>query len=474
MAGRRGCVGRGVVPPQSRPARAAAVLGADPVGVWAASGGSTDLEASTVETARWAALAAERFPNVRTVLIDGSRLHECGAGEVDELAYALALGIHHMRALTNAGLGVEAAAGQLEFRFAATPDQFSTIAKLRAARRLWHRAADVAGVTDCRLRQHAVTSRAATARYDTWVNVLRSTVACFAAGVGGADAVTVVPHDDLLVPGGSPTGRRLARNTQLVLVEESNLARVADMAGGSWYVEHLTEDMAQAAWAAFQDIERAGGIVPALRAGLVQERLARTRDARQDAIAHRRHPLTGVTEFPDVAETPPPALEVPSDLADPAFEPLRPARYAEPFEHQRGRADRITAQTGHRPEVFLVTLGPPAAHTARATFAKNLFESGGIRAVDGGELGDAKDAAAAFRASGAPLACICSSDKLYADLAVDVARAVAAEQPRRLYLAGRPPGLADDLRAAGVDEQLVAGGDVLAVVTGALDAIEPS
>ena len=122
--------------------------------------------------------------------------------------------------------------------------------------------------------------------------------------------------------------------------------------------------------------------------------------------------------------------------------------------------------------MFLVTLGPPAAHTARATFAKNLFESGGIRAVVGGELGDAEDAAAAFRASGAPLACICSSDKLYADLAVDVARAVAAEQPRRLYLAGRPPGLADDLRAAGVDEQLVAGGDVLAVVTRALDAIE--
>ena len=294
-------------------------------------------------------------------------MHEAGGGEVDELAVALALGVHHLRTLTGSGLDVDAAARQLEFRFAASPDQFLTMAKLRAARRTWHRLADVSGVADTRQRQHAVTSRAATSRYDTWVNVLRNTVACFAAGVGGADALTVRPHDELVVAGGSPTGRRLARNTQLVLIEESNLARVVDPAGGAWYVEHLTDQLARAAWARFQELERAGGIVEALRAGVVQEGVARVRDARADAIAHRRHPLTGVSEFPNIDEVPPPALPPEEAKVDGAvFDPLRPIRYAEPFEQQRGRADRIAERTGRRPEVCLVALGAPALHTPRA------------------------------------------------------------------------------------------------------------
>jgi methylmalonyl-CoA mutase len=453
---------------------------------------------------RWAERADGGSLGVTTVVVDAARLHEAGSGEVDELAWSLALGVHHLRTLTAAGLDVDAAAGQLEFRFAATPDQFSTIAKLRAARRLWHRVTDVAGVTDTRQRQHAVTSRAATARYDLWVNVLRNTVACFAAGVGGADAVTVAAHDELVVPGGSPTARRLARNVQLVLLEESNVAQVVDPAGGSWYVEHLTDQMARASWVAFQELEGAGGVVEALRSGLVQDRVARVRDARLDAVARRRHPLTGVTEFPDVTEPAPPAPtgrasasepdgdgvwgRSPHDVAEapppevaeavPAgggaqqFEPLRAQRYADGFEEQRARADRLAARDGRRPEVFLVDLGPPAVHTARATFAKNLFESGGIVAVAGPGVEEATAAAESFLASGAALACICSSDKLYADLAVDVARVVAAAGPRRLYLAGRPAGLTDELHAAGVDTLLYAGGDVLAVITDALDALE--
>ncbi|MGI9051885.1 MAG: methylmalonyl-CoA mutase family protein [Ilumatobacteraceae bacterium] len=461
-----------------------AVFGADPVGMWAATGGSADLGELTADAVRWAQQAASHHPGVTTFVVDAARLHECGSGDVDELAWSLALGVHDLRTLTapgpiGAGLDVDTAAAQLEFRFAATPDQFSTIAKLRAARRLWHRVADVAGIADTRQRQHAVTSRASTARYDLWVNVLRNTVACFAAGVGGADAVTVAAHDELVVPGGSSTGRRLARNVHLVLTEETNVAKVADPAGGSWYVEHLTDQLARAAWAAFQDLERAGGVVEAVRDGVVQERLAKVRDARFDAVADRRHPLTGITEFPDVAETSPPeilALEIPSaepsTAGAPRFPPLRPIRYADAFEAQRRRADAITERTGRRPEVYLVTLGPPAVHSARAMFAKNLFESGGIVAVAGSGAQDATAAADGFASSGAQLACICSSDKTYADLAVDVAHAVKVAGPRRLYLAARPSGLAVELAAAGVDRLLHAGGDVLAVISDALDALE--
>ena len=457
------------------PAAARLVAGADPVGMWAATGGALDLEALSADTERWAVRAAAGHPGVTTVVVDAARLHEAGSGDVDELAWSLALAVHHLRSLTGAGLDVDAAARQLEFRYAATPDQFATIAKLRAARRLWHRVADVAGVTDTRQRQHAVTSRAATSRYDLWVNVLRNTVACFAAGVGGADAVTVAAHDELVVPGGSATARRLARNVQLVLLEESNLAKVVDPAGGSWYVEHLTDQLAQAAWTAFQDLERAGGVVDALRSGLVQERVAQgarrpgRRRRPSPPPADRRHRVPRRQRGPAAGDPGGgPADRRGAAVRAAAGHPLRRRLRAPTWSGRPAdRADR--APTG----------GPPRQPRVRRRCTRRGRRSPrtcsspvGSWPSPGPASMTPTAAADAFRASGAELACICSSDKLYADLAVAVARAVEATGPRRLYLAGRPAGLADELAAAGVDVQLSAGGDVLAVITDALDALE--
>ena len=211
---------------------------------------------------------------------------------------------------------------------------------------------------------------------DPWVNMLRTTVACLAAGVGGADAVTVLPFDSAL---GLPDdfARRIARNTQAILLDESNLARVIDPAGGSWYVERLTDQLARAAWDWFQQVERAGGQRAALRNGLIAERIAQNWAKRSADLARRREPITGVSEFPNLGERP--------VIRDPA--PARPGgglprvRRAAAFEALRSRSDAMLAATGARPTIVLAALGPAAVHTARSSFAANLFQAGGIETV---------------------------------------------------------------------------------------------
>ncbi|EOD67199.1 methylmalonyl-CoA mutase family protein, partial [Amycolatopsis vancoresmycina] len=394
-----------------------------------------------------AARVAGKYPNVRTIVADGLPFHEAGGSDAQELGALVAAGVAYLRALTDAGLDVEAAAGQLEFRLAATADQFSTIAKLRAARRLWARVAEVCGFTSP-MRQHAVTSPAMLTRRDPWVNMLRTTVACFGAGVGGADAVTVLPFDAAI---GKPDAfaARIARNTHAVLLEESKLAGVADPAGGSWYVEKLTDDLAHAAWAEFTAIEGEGGVVASLDSGALAGRLAATWEKRSSRIATRRDPLTGVSEFPNLAEKP--VVRAPAPVFAEGGLPRH--RYAEGFEALRDASDAYLASHGSRPKIFLATLGPVAAHTARAGFAANLFQAGGIEAVNPGATDDLPGA---FRASGARIACLCGTDEAYSTHAADVAASLGAEY---VLLAGK--GTYD-----GVDGNVFAGCDALEVLNG--------
>ncbi len=367
----------------------------------------------------------------------------------------------YLRALTGAGLDLPAALAQLEFRYAATADQFLTIAKLRAARRLWARVAQVCGAgtdTDAGAqRQHAVTSSAMMSARDPWVNMLRTTIACFSAVVGGADAVTVQPFDACL---GRPDefSRRVARNTQSVLRDEAHIGRVLDPAGGSWYVERLTEDLARAAWDWFTEIERAGGLAAALESGLVARKLDDTWQRRVRNIARRRDPITGVSEFPNISEQ----LPVRTPMPPAPGGGLPRHRYAEVFEARRDRADAHAATTGAPPTVFLATLGSVAAHTARATFAANLLAAGGIATSRGPVSSDPAAIAEAFKASGLTVACVCGTDKAYAELAGEVATALAAAGARSVWLAGKP-GAYDK-----VDHYLYLGCDAVEVIDSVL------
>ncbi|RFU84571.1 methylmalonyl-CoA mutase [Streptomyces triticagri] len=431
---------RGVAPHAAR-----GNLGADPLGHEARTGRSYDW----APVAALARECAERHPGLRALTVDALPYHEAGGSAAEELGCSLATAVACLRELTEHGLTAEQACAQLEFRYAATADQFLTVAKLRAARRLWARVAEVCGAPAAGAqRQHAVTSTVMTTRRDPWVNMLRGTVATLAAGVGGADAVTVLPFDEAI---GLPDAfaRRIARNTSTILIEESHLARVVDPAGGSWYVERLTDELARAGWEFFQEIERAGGQAAALRSGLVRERIAATWAARSAKLAERREPVTGVSEFPNLAEKP--------VVREPAPEPpaggLPRVRRDEAYEALRARSDAHLAATGSRPRVYLAALGPAAAHTARLTFAANLFQAGGIEPVTEGT----------YQESGAREACLCSSDAVYEEQAGAAVRELRDAGAQHVFLAGRP-GSYD-----GVDTYVFAGCDAVAVLTATLD-----
>jgi methylmalonyl-CoA mutase len=433
------------------------VLGADPIGMLASAGLVPD-------SAALLALAERaKGRNVRTIVVDSTRYLDAGSSDSEELGCSLATGLAYLRWLTDAGWSVADAAAQIEFRIGVTADQFSTIAKLRAARQAWARITSVAGAVAVQ-RQHAVTADVMFTRYDPWVNLLRSTTACFAAAAGGADAITVTPFDALREPASTSIGRRLSRNTQAILALESNLDKVADPAGGSWYVETLTQQLADAAWAWFQQIETAGGIVAALENGLVQQHIAATWAARTARLATRKDPLTGLSEFPDIDENLP-ALAEPQPA--PVAGVLPKVRYAAGFEALRDRARGLDA-----PSVFLANLGPVAVHTARATFAKNLFEVAGIRASANDGFASAEAAGEAFRAHGARIACICSSDTVYAEQAAATAAALKAAGAQRVYLAGNPGDRRDEYVAAGVDEFVFMGVDAEAILGAALANLE--
>jgi methylmalonyl-CoA mutase len=442
-------------------------LGADPLGLLARTGRDEDTPGHLADVRALAARCAAHHPGLRALTVDALAYHEAGASSAQELGCALATGVAYLRELTGAGLSADQAAAQLEFRYAATADQFATIAKLRAARRLWSRVAEVSGIgaPGAAQLQHAVTSPVMMTGRDPWVNMLRTTVACLAAGLGGADAVTVLPFDAEL---GLPDGfaRRIARNTQAILLEESHLGRVLDPAGGSWYVENLTEDLARAAWAWFQEIERAGGMAAAVRDGLVGERIAATWAVRCGALARRREPVTGVSEFPNLAEAPVTREPAPAPLGG----ALPRVRRAAAFEALRDRSDARLAATGARPRIFLAALGPAAAHTARSSFAANLFQAGGIETVLG-EGAEPRALADAFAASGAAIACLCSTDALYAEHAAPAAAALAQAGARRILLAGRPGGREAADRAAGVGDYVFVGCDAVGILTSLLDEI---
>ncbi|MFG5722991.1 methylmalonyl-CoA mutase family protein [Streptomyces murinus] len=417
-------------------------LGGDPLGYEARTGAAQDF----APYAGLAARCAETYPGLRALTVDALPYHEAGGSAAQELGASLATGVAYLRALTEAGLSVEQAAGQLEFRYAATADQFLTIAKLRAARRLWARVAEVSGAPGAQT-QHVVTSPVMMSRRDPWVNMLRTTIATLAAGVGGADSVTVLPFDHAL---GLPDAfaRRIARNTSTILIEESYLARVIDPAGGSWYVERLTAELAEAGWEFFRTIERDGGQAAVLRSGRLRTDLATTWAERSKKLAKRREPITGVSEFPLLAEKPverEPAPKAPSGG-------LPRVRRDEAFEELRARSDAHLAATGARPRIFLATLGSAAEYTARASFAANLFQAGGIEPVSEGTFED----------SGATEAVLCSSDATYAERAEETAAALRAAGARQVFLAGRG-------EYAGVDRHVFAGCDAVDVLSATLD-----
>lgn len=411
-------------------------FGVDPIGAAFRGRGVTDLDV-VVESARLA-----QPLGVRAITVDATAVHDAGASDVQELAYSLAVGAQYLRILVEAGFGVEEAAALVDFRYAATDEQFPTIAKLRAARRLWNRVAELSGVTTAAAGQlqHAVTSRPMMSRYDPYVNMLRTTIASFAAGIGGAASVTVLPFDEPLgLP--EPFSRRIARNTSSLLIGESHVAVVTDPAGGSHAVEKLTDDLARAAWQLFGEIDATDSLEAAL--DLVRSRIETVVSARALAVARRTRPLTGVSEFPQVDEKLPERR--------PYDRPLEVHRYAGEFEALRD--EPVEAP------VFLASMGTVAAFTARSTFAANLLAAGGVTAVVGGPSESVDDVLAAHAEAGSPsVVCLVGTDTTYQAWGAELVTALRGAGATHVVLAGRAPDWGD----ASPDATIAMGVDALA------------
>ncbi|SFK12855.1 methylmalonyl-CoA mutase subunit beta [Methylocapsa palsarum] len=454
-------------------------FGHDPIGNFARSGATPQ---SPDEIGREAAHVARALRDGgfagRFLLADGRPYHEAGAGEAQELAYALAAAVEYLRLLEAAGLPLEDARDEIAFLLAADADLFLTLTKFRALRRLWAQVESACGLKQKPVRLHAETSFRCMTRYDPFVNIFRAAAGAFAAGLGGADVITVLPFTLALgLPDAS--ARRIARNTQLVLLAESHLGEVADPAAGSGAFEALTGQLCERAWSLFQDIEKAGGLIRALEAGTPQKQIASVAALRRDKIARRVQPITGVSAFPDLCEAP---LEV-LQPAPITIEPARPApdgappnrlscaplparRDAEPYERLRAASDAQCARNGARPKIFLALLGKQAASLASARFVKSLFATAGIETAESDGLETAEALSEAFRHSGCKEACICAADPVPLAAVIAAAKALRQAGAAKICLSAASGERDDILREAGIGVFIHPGCDALAILDG--------
>jgi methylmalonyl-CoA mutase len=404
---------------------------------------------------------AARFSLARTMRIDATPIYEAGGTDAQEIGAALAIGAAYLKAAESLGTpgAAEAVAERITFRLSLGPDVTVSIAKVRALRAAWARVTQAIFGSPSKAHIDAVTAARMMTRRDPWVNLLRTTASAFAGAAAGVDAMTIRPLTDAL---GTATrfGRRIARNAQIILMEESKLGHVVDPAGGAWAFEALTDDFARAGWAVFQEIEREGGIAQSLTSGALQARAAAARAKLEKSIATRKAPLTGVSEFALLDERP---VETGGPLPIPrasgiarSFAPFEPMRLAAQFEALRDRAEASA------PKVFCATLGALAEFSARAQFSTNLLAAGGVR-LTGADLAHAdKDAVAkAFAASGLSVALIAGSDARYAAEAEALAAALKASGATWIVLAGKPGEAEANLRHAGVDQFIFSGQDAI-------------
>ena len=451
------------------PAQCQGAFNYDPLGTLAMTGALYHPLDKALAIAAELVRSMSPYPHVTALIADGALWHEGGATEAQEIALVLAATVTYLRASEAVGLAPTDTLPKIAAAVAIDADQFLGMAKIRALRRCLARLAESCGADGIPTHVTATTSRRMMTRRDPWVNMLRGTIACAAAAMGGADAITVLPFT---WAAGRPDAfaRRIARNTQIVLQEESHLGRVQDPAGGSWYVDRLTEDLSKAAWGVFQDIERGGGLGAMLLDGRIQAMLANASTERRAQVARGKFEITGTSAFPNLGDDgvtvePWPTETLSANLKGARASPITLHRLAEPFERLRDSADAARAR-GLKPSVFLATLGPLAVHGPRAQWMRNFLAAGGIAAIGDQPLLTSAEAGRAFADSGATIACLASADAAYGELGEATAALLKTVGAKAVYVAGRQKDDAmASLQAAGVDGAIFAGDDMIATLT---------
>ena len=364
--------------------------------------------------------------------------HNSGATAVEEIAFAMASGVDFLAEMQERGVGVDRAAASVAFSFAMGPEYFMQIAKLRAFRMVWAQAVtSFGGARDhARARIYALTSRWNRTVYDPHVNMLRATTEAMSAVLGGADSIYIVPFDECY-NAGDEVSRRLARNTQIILKQEAHLARVADAAGGSYYLEALTHSIAERAWKQLQEIEAGGGFRKAQ--AMIEQTLETGKAAQTKAAIMRRRVLTGTNRFADAAEQ---ALErIGGELVHDS------GRAALPFEEMRLRTERHAGKTGTKPRILLAEIGDAKMRAARSGFAADFLACAGL-GVDTRRFETPLDIAAAE----ADMVVLCSSDPEYLAIATELLAQMKLRGVQTPVVVAGNPESAEQLRAIGITE----------------------
>ena len=400
--------------------------------------------------------AFEDLAKTDAIAVNTRLYHNAGGNAVQELAFALATGVEYLRQNEARGVSVEQTASKITFGFSMGADFFMGIAKLRAARLLWSRVVAASGGSEVaqKMRIHASTSLWNKSKLDPYVNMLRNTTEAFSAVAGGTDTLFVGPFDEV-VRQPDEFSERIARNTQVILSEECHFDHVIDPAGGSYYVETLTSQVAETAWAIFQQIEKVGGMLKALEAGIPQQQIKAVAAKKAEAIAQRRLSLIGVNVYAN-------ATEKPLASSDPNWRPCscgqsESAHKVETLSVQRGAEpfEKLRAAVGasDKKKVFLANMGPLRQHKARADFSTGFFQPGGFDVLENRGFQTVDEAVAAAVASGAPVVVICSTDDTYPELVPALTQKLKAANPCQIVVvAGFPKDHIDAFKAAGVDE----------------------
>ena len=414
-----------------------AYLNADPIGT-AALNGKAPQNIAFKELFDW----ASDKQNVTLLCANGQIYHAAGASEGQELGFMIATLVDYLRSGISEGLTAEELASRTTLAIAAEADFFATIAKIRAARLLWAQVFAEFNVKTAAPFVMAETSERCFSTVDPWVNILRATVSTLAAGIGGADLITVAPCTSVS-EGDNDLTQRIARNTQIILQEESHIGKVMDPAGGAWFIEKLTRDLATQGWNIFQNIETQGGMAQAVATGYIDKLIAPIRAERQRKIDKRDIALIGASEFPNLDEPPIKARKANGngDLSE--------HRVAETIEALRRTAEPV------KPKTYLAAIGTAARSTPRINFAANLYAIAGIHGIVGNGGTDIDAIVSDFKKSGAKIACLCGSDGDYDTHAEAIAQALLKAGATHIALAGKQQDI------VGIDTYCFAGCDTI-------------
>ena len=388
----------------------------------------------------------KEYKHVRIVTVAGQTFGNSGSTIVEELAFTLSAGHDYLVRLTDAGLDVDAAARKLRFSFSVSSNYFMEIAKFRAARMLWANIVKGYGPAKncaCKMHIHAETSRWNQTVYDPYVNMLRGTTEAMSATIAGVHSLEVTPFDTSFE---NPTefSKRIARNVELLLKNESHFDQVVDPAGGSYYVENLTQSIAAEAWKLFLEIEQKGGYTEAYKAGLIVERIKASAAAKDKNIATRRQTLLGANQYPNFTEVAGKEITAESVTRKQAEgNVLVPYRGAMAFEEMRLQVDR----SGKEPKAFMLTCGNLGMARARSQFSCNFFACAGIKVIDNTYFKSIEEGAKAALESKAQIVVVCASDDDYAEAAPKIKELLGG---KAILVVAGAPACAPELEAQGI------------------------